>query len=231
MKYIKNKTLIKRKASISISMIIFFIFIGIYNSKAQERIGINKALPEATLDINGDLIIREIPVIQHGDEFYSIGHDKKHKIVSKSKDVTSFSTYLGFSPDAKIHTAVLPINLEDNYIITISGFSVGACYGVLTEFTITFIGKNFSYASLQSYATAKEVTKTYSKVTLNSNNNIFNTPLEILSKGSECESTSGHTLRYNKNTNEITVSFLDRPVYFKNAGVFVINNISKVKLF
>lgn len=227
MKNIKNKIKIRRLTSIPI--IIFFIIIGIYSSKAQERIGINNALPEATLDINGDIIIREIPVIQHGEEYYSIGHDKNNRIVSKSKDVTSFSTYLGFSPLATTHVATLPIELENDYITTFTGFSVGACYGVITEFTITFIGKKFSYAALQSYSTVSSTT--YPKITISSTNTIFDKPLEILSKGSTCNETSGHTLRYNKSTNKITVTFLDWPTFYPNAGVFVINNISKVKLF
>ncbi|MCS4238661.1 hypothetical protein M2306_001099 [Myroides gitamensis] len=194
---------------------------------AQPKTGINTTNPQATLEVNGDLIVRDLPVVKEKEAFYAIGHDQNNKIVSLSKDITSYSTYLGFAPMAPTHREELPFTLENGYITTLEGFGIGACYGVMIKFTIYFIGTTYIGAELHGISTSRE-TK-YDVVTLTSTASIFGTSLETLAKATGCTATSGHTLSYNAQTKKISVSFADSPTYYPNAGLFVINKIMKVK--
>ncbi|WHT39003.1 hypothetical protein QNH98_18940 [Myroides sp. mNGS23_01] len=214
------------KKYILIFLPIFLIFLP-HLLLAQVKTGINTTNPQATLEVNGDLIIRDLPVVKEKEAFYAIGHDQNNKIVSLSKDLTSYSTYLGFAPMASTHREELPFTLENGYITTLEGFGIGACYGVMIKFTIYFIGTTYIGAELHGISTSRD-TK-YNEVILSSTENIFGTSLEILAKASGCSATSGHTLSYNAQTKKITVSFADSPTYYPNAGLFVINKVTKVK--
>lgn len=82
-----------------------------------QNTGINTTTPKATLDVNGDIIIRDVPLLGHNgdDSFFEIGLDNENRVVTKNKEVKSFSRYLGFAPMAPSHTVNIPILLEKNY--------------------------------------------------------------------------------------------------------------------
>lgn len=205
---------------------IVLLFLPLLNY-SQTQTGVNTKAPKATLDVNGDLIVRDLPIIKEKEAYYAIGHDSNNRIVSLSREISSYSTYLGYSPMAAAHKEELPFVLENGYITTIEGFSIGACYGVMINFTITFIGTKYIGTKLQGISTANN--NKYAEVTLSSGETVFGTPLEILAKASSCGANSGHTLSFNTQNNKISVSFLDKPTYYSNAGIFVINKVIKIK--
>lgn len=147
--------------------------------------------------------------------------------LAKETSISSYNTYLGYSPMAATHTQTIPLTLENGYLTKITGTSVGACFGVMVDFTIYFIGTSYLGASLQARATSN--TTTYAAVTLSSSQSIFGAPLERLAKANcgGSTSTTGHTLSYS--AGQINVSFLDQTPYFPNAGLFIIYTIDKVK--
>lgn len=208
---------------------LLFLLITLQVCIAQDT-GVNTKNPKATLDVNGDLIIRTIPLVGHnGDNsFYQLGFDNENRIVTKTKDIGSFSLYLGFSPMAPSHTANMPLKIEKDYITKITGTSIGACNGVKVDFELQFIDKKFISAILQAYSLKESEPKVYDRVVLTSATNIFGSPLEILAKASTCSGQSGHTLSL-KTDDTISVTFLDSPAYYPNAGVFVIYSVDKTK--
>lgn len=196
-----------------------------------QKTGINIANPKATFDVNGDIIIRNVPLVGHNGDgsFYEIGLDNENRIVTKSKDAGSFSLYLGFDPMAPSHSVKIPIKIEKNYITKITGTSIGACEGVKVDFELQFIDKRFISAILQGYPLSEsQKAKVYERVILTSATNVFGTPLEILAKASSCGSESGHILSLNPD-DTLSVTFSDKPTYFPNAGVFVIYSVDKTK--
>lgn len=196
-----------------------------------QKTGINIANPKAAFDVNGDIIIRNVPLVGHnGDEsFYEIGLDNENRIVTKNKDIKSYSIYLGFDPIAPSHTAKIPIKIEKDYITKITGTSIGACNGVKVDFELQFIDKKFISAILQAYSLKESDPKVYDRVVLTSATNIFGSTLESLAKaGCSGSSTTGHTLSLNTDAT-LSVTFNDTPTYFPNAGVFVIYSVEKTK--
>lgn len=214
------------------SNVIYIILLLFFNSiygQTNKAIGINTDLPLATLDINGDFIIREVP-IQHSGSFYALGVNEKKQFVTKSADVTSYAVYLGLDPKAPSQTQELPINLEDGYITKITGTTIGACYGVMVDFTIVYLGKRYLGATLKGISTQANVVKDFPTVVLDSSMSIFGKPLEELAKATTCplDGTDGHILTFNNTTNKMKVTFSDKPEYFKDAGTFIIYNIDKI---
>ncbi|PTT30811.1 hypothetical protein DBR28_15805 [Chryseobacterium sp. HMWF028] len=97
----------------------------------------------------------------------------------------------------------------------------------MVDFIIYFIGTSYLGALLQGRATSNN--NTYAGVTLSSSNSVFGKPLEQLANAGYNSSfpNAGHTLSYSNG--QISVTFLDFPVYYPNAGLFVIYTIDKVK--
>lgn len=183
----------------------------------KAQVGINTDSPKTTLDINGELTIRNTPI--EDGKFYDLGINDDGLIVKKSEYITSYSTYLGYDPMASTHEEILPFTLEDGYIMKIDGVSIGGCYGVMVNFTFNFIGNTFIGGKIQGGDKPE--------VILTGSNSIYGTPLEKIANASGC-TPSGHTLTL-VNNNQIRVSFHDEPTYYPNAGVFVIYNFEKVK--
>ncbi|WP_052187024.1 hypothetical protein [Chryseobacterium indologenes] len=82
-------------------------------------------------------------------------------------------------------------------------------------------------ATLQ--ARAKTDNTTYATVTLSSSQSVFGKPLEWLANAGNNPSfpTAGHTLSYSNG--QISVTFVDFPIYYPNAGLFVIYTTDKIK--
>lgn len=195
-----------------------------------QKTGINTITPAATLDVNGDLIIRNVPLVGHnGDNsFFEIGVDSENRVVTKNKDVTSYSAYLGFDPMAPSHFVKMPLKVETNYITKITGTSIGACNGVKVDFELQFIDNKFISATLQAYPlAASQSGKVYDKVILSSTANISSDSLEMLAKAG-CSAQAGHILSLSAD-GYLQVSFNDRPTYYPNAGIFVIYSVEKSK--
>lgn len=213
---------------LSITHLLFLLIIS--QVCIAQNTGINTLNPKATLDVNGDLIIKKVPLLGHNGNFsfFQLGLDNENRVVTKSKDVESFSLYLGFSPMAPSHTADISLKIEKDYITKITGTSIGACNGVKVDFELQFIDKKFISAILQAYSLKESDPKVYDRVVLTSATNIFGSPLEILAKASTCGGQSGHTLSL-KTDDTISVTFLDSPAYYPNAGVFVIYSVDKTK--
>jgi hypothetical protein len=196
-----------------------------------QNTGINTKNPKATLDINGDLIIEKIPLVGHNGDFsfYQLGYDNENRIVTKSKEIESFSIYLGFSPMAPTHTAKIPVKIEKGYITKITGTSIGACFGVKVDFELQFIDKKFISAVLQAYSLKESEPDTvYDRVVITNSLTFFTKSLETLAKATACSADSGHTLSLNTD-DTLSVTFLDKPTYYPNSGIFVIYNVNKTK--
>lgn len=213
---------------LSITHLLFLLIIS--QVCIAQNTGINTLNPKATLDVNGDLIIKKVPLLGHNGNFsfFQLGLDNENRVVTKSKDVGSFSLYLGFDPMAPSHTADISLKIEKDYITKITGTSIGACNGVKVDFELQFIDKKFISAILQAYSLKESDPKVYDRVVLTNATNIFGSPLEILAKASTCGGQSGHTLSL-KTDDTISVTFLDSPGYYPNAGVFVIYSVDKTK--
>lgn len=195
------------------------------------KLGINTNAPLTSVDINGDLAIRNIPVLEDGF-FTDIGVDQMGKVYRRNESFTSYSVYLGFDPMAQSHIDTIPLTLEAGYIYKIEGISIGACEGTLTYFTITFVGTRYVGATLQAVATRDNSTKVFAPVILTAAQPIFNVnrSLESLAGQSGCGSTYGHTLQYLTDKNQLVVSFKDEKVYFKDAGTFAITNLIQLSI-
>ncbi|MCT2406778.1 MFS transporter [Chryseobacterium antibioticum] len=187
-------------------------------------LGVGTISPTERLDVNGNARFRLIPNVQKDALFYKLGVNAAGDL-AKETSISSYNTYLGFNPAAPTHTKTIPLTLENGYLTKISGTSIGACMGVMVDFTIYFIGTSYLGASLQARATSG--TTTFAAVTLSSSQSIFGTSLERLANASGCSASVGHILSYS--AGQITVSFFDQPTYFTNAGLFVIYSIDKVK--
>lgn len=209
-------------------IVVLLILTGVAYAQTNQAVGINTELPKATLDVNGDVIVRNVPV-QTSGSFFSIGINDKNQVVTKSADVTSYAIYLGFDPKAPKQSEVLPIKLENGYITKITGTTIGACYGVMVDFTIVYLGTRYLGATLKAINTLPGVVKDYPPVVLDSTKPVFGTALEVLAKASECSPLIGHFLTYDTTKNEISVRFNDTTVYYKDAGTFVIYNIDKIR--
>lgn len=208
---------------------LFFLLITSQFSIAQ-NVGVNTKTPKSALDVNGDLIIRNVPLLGHNgdDSYFEIGIDNENRIITKNKEIKSYSRYLGFDPMAPSHTVKIPIKLEKNYITKFTGTSIGACYGVKVDFEIQFIDKKFISAVLQAYPLAElQASTVYDRVILTSKSNIFSQYLEKLANASAC-TDSGHIFSLDTEGN-IVVTYFDAPTYFPNAGIFVIYNVEKTK--
>lgn len=166
------------------------------------QVGINTPTPTQTLDVNGNGRFRQVPDIQKDALFYRLGINEAG-VLAKETSISSYNTYLGFSPRVPTHTPTLPLTLENGYLTKITGTSIGACVGVMVDFTIYFIGTSYIGATLQARATANS--NSYNAVTLSSNQSVFGTPLETLANASACGGTSGHTLSYSNG--QISVAF------------------------
>lgn len=194
----------------------------------KAKLGINTTNPSANLDVNGTVRIGEIPTVaDENTKFTFIGVDESGNVVKENDAFSSFTKYLGFDPMALEHTVVLPFSLDSGYIYQIEGMTVGACYGVIVNFKIYFIGDKYLGATLQAIASSKD--DVYAAVVLPASKSIFGTPLEVLANASTCSKTSGHTLTYLPETRQIKVAYYDVPKYFPDAGTFVITNFSKFK--
>lgn len=195
------------------------------------KLGVNTSLPETSVDINGDLAVRNIPVLEDGF-FTDIGVDEKGKIYRRNDSFTSYSVYLGFDPMAATHVDTIPVKFEAGYIYKLEGISIGACEGTLVYFTITFVGNRYVGATLQAVATRDGGTKVYPSVALTAAQSVFNVnqSLEYLAGNTLCGAQYGHTLQYIADTNEIIVTFLDEGKYFKDAGTFAITNLIQLSI-
>ncbi|PWW20604.1 hypothetical protein [Chryseobacterium sp. AG844] len=195
-------------------------------SLIYSQVGINTTTPTQTLDVNGNGRFRLIPDVQKDALFYRLGVNVAGDL-TKETSISSYNTYLGFSPMAPTHTQTIPLTLENGYLTKITGTSIGAVAGVMVDFTIYFIGTSYLGASLQARATTNN--NTYAAVTLSSSQSVFGTPLEKLANAviNPSYPNAGHTLSYS--AGQITVSFLDFPIYYPNAGLFVIYTIDKIK--
>lgn len=195
------------------------------------KVGINTATPQSTLDVNGDLIVRGIPVLEDGF-FTDIGVNEYGKVYKRNDSFTSYSVYLGFDPMAITHTDTIPVTFQYGYMYRIEGISIGACEGTLVYFTVTLIGTRYVGATLQAVATRENSTTVYPPVTLTASQPIFNVgqSLEYLAGNTGCGSKWGHTLTYLAETNQIVVDFLDDGTYFKDAGTFAITNLVQLSI-
>lgn len=195
------------------------------------KLGVNTDLPLTSVDINGDLAIRNIPVLEDGF-FTDIGVDQAGKVFRRNESFTSYSVYLGFDPMAQVHIDTIPLTLEAGYIYKIEGISIGACEGILTYFTLTFVGTRYVGANLQAVATRDEGTTVFPPVVLTASQPVFNVnkSLEFLAGHTACGSTYGHTLEYLTDKNQFVVSFKDESTYFKDAGTFAITNLVQLSI-
>ena len=191
------------------------------------NVGIGTTAPSQKLDVDGTARLRNVPVLGVDESFYEVGMKTDGTIVKKSAEPSSYNTYLGFDPPASTHAQALPFTIEDNYLTIIKGTSVGACYGVIVNFEITFIGKRYIGATLQAFSAVDN--KTYAETKLGPNASVFGTSLEVLAHASTCSTTSGHTLTFDSTTGKITDTFRDTGNYYKDAGTFVITSYEKYK--
>lgn len=215
------------KKNIHSTFAIIVLLLSYLNIYAQNgKVGINTENPQSTLDINGDLTIRSTPNFDSG-MLSELGVNQNGQVLKKNQ--FSYNVYLGLSPLAATQNINLPLALDDNYITRITGTSIGACYGVIVNFEILFIGKTYLGAKLQGIST--DNTTTYSKITLSNNQTIFGKSLELLAKAStRCSDPNGlygHTLTYNSTTGIINVKYYDVPTYYPSAGTFVIYSFDR----
>ncbi|TWP29910.1 hypothetical protein ETU08_03385 [Apibacter muscae] len=204
------------------------------------QVGIETDKPEATLDINGDLIIRkaEYAIDYHDKGFYNIVTDSTGKIYKDDFIPSSYSYYLGFDPMASNHTEELPTPLVPGYITTIYGVSVGACHGNVVEFTLTYKGIDLLSANIHRFSAENrdgtEVVVNGGSVIIEGINEskLYSNSLENLpTPPSGCGDDYGHKLSATivDGVKKLSVTYLDLPVYYPDAGTFTVTNVSRIK--
>jgi len=201
------------------------------------NLGINTNVPQASLDINGNLIIREIKSAKDNntDNFYELYANDAGEVYTLTSEPTSYSRYLGFDPMAPTHDFELPTVLEDGYLTVMEGLGIASCYGVPYTFTLIFKGRNFISGEVKRAAYKGGTTENPSKVVQFDSGTVIGEnfvtgkiALETIG-GTNCSTDTGHFFTINNTTGKISVRFFDKGNFYKDAGSFTITQVNKVK--